>query len=401
MKVVTIPVGQGDSTLIECPGPNGDMTLIDMGSDHFALSRKTYIKEVLDHTDNGARLKYIFLTHPDKDHISHGLDLNEGDNVDHEGLITKIKAAKADSSIEVYLGKKDGWTTEGSQSAKDLINMFKGRSVQQRLHYYQAPKDVSICGPNSHVKLRIIASDLGNTANSRSMILKLINGQTNMLFLGDLEDGQSPKKEVIQKLIDDNTNELEADVIMIPHHGSNNNGNGKQNLYEAVKARSAIISSHIMKGHDHPKLETIESFCHGETINVCDIPCGYQYKGHRYHTQSDLITLPNGMNAAICPSGDVTTWAPFKTVNPDLSGSEEYGSRNTPHQTWTCYGKKILQTTKLVEDEDRGVKVQAYIIGTYLGPEAKQVRHTQFRLNPASDEKHFEPPTGKNMFDMI
>ena len=217
---------------------------------------------------------------------------------------------------------------------------------------------------------------------------------------------KTAKIEVIKKLIEDNPSELKANVIMIPHHGSNNHGNGKPNLHQAVEAKFAIISSHIMKGHDHPKLETIESFCHGETINICDIPCGYQYIGKKYYTQSDLTIMPNKMKAAMCPAGDVTTWAPFKTVNPDLLGTEEYGSRSTPYQTWTCKGKTILQTTKLVEDIELGVKVQAYIIGTYLGPGNKQVRQTQFRLKHATvasdgnkfDEKHFD---GRKMFEKI
>jgi len=44
--------------------------------------------------------------------------------------------------------------------------------------------------------------------------------------------------------------------------------------------------------------------------------------------------------------------------------------------------------------------VHAYIIGTYLGPEAGQVDHIQAKLNPAA-EGTFKPPDGTNMFTMV
>ena len=397
VKVVTIPVGQGDSTLIQCPGTDGDMTLIDMGADHFALSKDTYIKQVLAHT--GVHLKHIFLTHPDLDHISHGL----GD----DGLIKKIG-----SSVKVYIGRKVGWD-EGAKSSKELINNIKAQAGKITLMYYTKPEDIKICGDHSNIKLRIITSDLGHAPNSRSMVLKLTNGQTSMLFLGDLEDSpaiKDPKTEaipVIQNLVNLHNNRrsnvnLKADVIMIPHHGSKNNGNGEKNLYEVVGATYAIISSHIKNKHDHPKRKTIESFCHdsGEGIESCDIPCGYNFKGSDYNGQSFPQTMPNGMNAAMCPNADVTTWAPFKTVNPDVFGTTEHGSRNTPFQTWICKGKHVYQTTKFVEDEINGVKVHAYIIGTYLGSGAQQVDHIQAKLIPTADDR-FKPPDGTNMFTMI
>ena len=44
VKIVTIPVGQGDSTLIECPGLNGDVIMIDMGSTHHALKKDKFLR---------------------------------------------------------------------------------------------------------------------------------------------------------------------------------------------------------------------------------------------------------------------------------------------------------------------------------------------------------------------
>ena len=398
VKVVTIPVGQGDSTLIQCPGTDGDMTLIDMGADHFALSKNTYVEQVLVHTRDGSRLKHIFLTHPDKDHISHGLSAAE--NV---GLLNKIN-----SNVKIHIGDRSGW--QNDESAKEILNII-GRKANLILQQKpQQLQEIDICGTISPaVKLQFITSDKGRTKNSKSMVLKLINGQTSMLFLGDLEDSPAitgkPKIPVVQNLVDlhkKNKVNLKSNVIMIPHHGSGNNGNGEKNLYEAVGASSAVISSHITNSHDHPKRKTIESFCHDsvENIESCDIPCGYNFKGSNYNGQSFLQTMPNGMNAAMCPNADVTTWAPFKTVDPDVFGTREHGPRNTPFQTWICKRKQVYQTTKFVEDKINGVKVHAYIIGTYLGPESGQVDHIQAKLNPAA-KGNFKPPDGTNMFTII
>ena len=407
VKVVTIPVGQGDSTLIECPGPNGDMTLIDMGADEYALSKSTYVEQVLAHTGDGARLKHIFLTHPDKDHISHGLATQEND-----GLLNQIN-----SNVKIYIGKKDGW--ENDKFPKEILDIIERKPNLKLQPKPGKLKMIYICGGANKingVKLQFINSDLGRTKNSRSMVLKLINGKTSMLFLGDLEDSpaisdpQTAKEPVIENLIKKHKVDLKANVIMIPHHGSGNNGNGEKNLYEVVGAKSAIISSHIESTHDHPRRKTIQAFCHELTIESCDIPCGYEYKswdstlwgiGESYTGQTELTGAKKAKKAAFCPSNDVTAWAPFKSVNPDLSGTTNYKSRNTPYQTLTCTGKEIYQTTRFIEDKTTGVQVQAFIIGTYLDAKAgkNQVRHNPQRLE--KDGKNFKPLDGTNMFDMI
>ena len=105
--------------------------------------------------------------------------------------------------------------------------------------------------------------------------------------------------------------------------------------------------------------------------------------------------------SAFCPTYDVTAWASFKSVKPDLSGTTNYKSRNTPYQTLTCGGKRILQSTRFIEDKTNGVKVHAYIIGTYLGTGAKQVDHIRAKLIPTADDKFKPPPGYANMFDMI
>ena len=70
LNIYALPVGQGDCTVIQCPrtgtgNGKGAVTIIDAGTfkDHFdPKAFGNYLK--------GARIKYVILTHPHKDHYS-------------------------------------------------------------------------------------------------------------------------------------------------------------------------------------------------------------------------------------------------------------------------------------------------------------------------------------------
>ena len=81
LNILTLPVGQGDSTIIKCPKSN-IFIIIDMGSSKGAgfvdlkgtqnlLKGEEYSTQVLNFIkDNNGQIKEIFLTHPHRDHLS-------------------------------------------------------------------------------------------------------------------------------------------------------------------------------------------------------------------------------------------------------------------------------------------------------------------------------------------
>ena len=258
--------------------------------------------------------------------------------------------------------------------------------------------DIEICGTMgpgtiSPIKIQIITDgyenpDQSNSKNSNSMVMKLIHNRVSMLFFGDLENDETSgsKLNVFDKLAEEDPAKLKANVVMIPHHGSDNNGNGEWAFYETIGASHGIISSHIEDINEHPKVKTIQSFCQIPNINTCDIPCAYHYYGDKYINQATPVSLEGTRGqhlgyAAICPYGELTAYAPYKLVSVDLESTVElFKSKNTPHQIYGCderkfydrmvYGpsfifRKTHQTTTLVEDKD-GLNMQAYIICTYL-----------------------------------
>ena len=127
-----------------------------------------------------------------------------------------------------------------------------------------------------NIFIDIIAKDLvdkKDAANSRSLVMKLVNKQgkeTSMLFLGDLENEKS-NTFVYDSLMLLGGTVLKSDVIMLPHHGSSTNGNGENvDFYELVDAKYGIISSHIASTHQHPRIKALNSFC-GREVEACTI----------------------------------------------------------------------------------------------------------------------------------
>ena len=63
LNIYALPVGQGDSTVIQCP--KGDITIIDLGSSKSTgFSQKDFINYLY-----GQKVQAIFVTHSDKYHI--------------------------------------------------------------------------------------------------------------------------------------------------------------------------------------------------------------------------------------------------------------------------------------------------------------------------------------------
>merc|ERR1719499_1272024 len=112
-----------------------------------------------------------------------------------------------------------------------------------------------------------------------------------MLFTGDVED--SGKDKVIAALTQNNA--IEAEVVMIPHHGSNTNGNGNAEFYKKVGARYGIISAGIGgRKHHHPNLQTIRAFCRDELSETCDIKTGILYQdGIQIQSSKKIKTSKN------------------------------------------------------------------------------------------------------------
>ena len=210
---------------------------------------------------------------------------------------------------------------------------------------------------------------------------------------------------------------LKADVIMIPHHGSNGQvKDGQQKItgqtdtasqakksqkldlygqiftfYKNVGAKHAVVSSHIGDTHKHPKRSTMQAFCQTSNLWSCDAACGYKMEGMRYDSQVNL----NKKGSAWCPFG-FSVWAPLVSIAEDhnaytpdsrvAGGTYHFVLENDLYVCpalwrWSDLGRllevgSMRQTTRFIyaegEDTDK-VTIQFRTLLSFFGP--METRH--------------------------
>ena len=226
LRVTALNVGQGDSFLIQAPGPV--TILVDGGPDPDILLLE--LGQRLPPWQQNIDL--VVLTHPDSDHLSGLTGLmeryevgrvmqcgvncvtpgNEADYLAWEALLNRggIKPLEAEVGIRVTLG--------------DNIGL-------QVLH----PPSRPLVGTDAH-------------ANNNSVVLRLEYGETSFLFTGDIEafaEGYLLRQGT----------PLDSTVMTTPHHGSNSSSTPE--FVAAVDPGLVLISSGTDNRYGHPHPETL------------------------------------------------------------------------------------------------------------------------------------------------
>eukprot|EP00092_Neocalanus_flemingeri_P070427 GFUD01086440.1.p1 GENE.GFUD01086440.1~~GFUD01086440.1.p1 ORF type:complete len:393 (-),score=51.63 GFUD01086440.1:46-1113(-) len=277
------------------------------------------------------KLKHIFLTHPDADHINFGLyseTIQQGllrSIVDHYGT-------QPPRGVTVHFGSRDGWED------KRWFRYYVERHFTAVFHEKENPdpvhpvhpdvwqnSQVDICDGNDfHIK--IIAADLGKKPNERSMVMSLrMNNKKKMLFFGDFE-GETP----LEILMGHYEEEIKAhEVMMVPHHGSDTNGNGHPLLYDLVLPVQttkplAVISSGIMSNNHHPKAYVLAAIC--EQV-ITEFP---------FPIQTEDRERP--------PMGRAMCWQRQNVNNEDQSATYAYDIHHVYEDQCT---RNVYQTTKI------------------------------------------------------
>lgn len=209
LKVHFIDVGQGDSIFIELP--NDEAMLIDAGESSEEEKVYNYI------TDLGYNnIDYVVGTHPHTDHIG-GL----------EYIINNI-------SVEnIYMPK----AVSTSKTYESLLNTISNKNLKVKV----AKANVSIISSNN-LSVNIIApnSESYSNLNNYSAVIKIDYYNNSFLFMGDAE--VLSEEEI--------TNDVQADVIKVGHHGSDSSSSIE--FLNKVKPKYAIISVGANNQYDHP-----------------------------------------------------------------------------------------------------------------------------------------------------
>ncbi len=225
LEITVFDVGQGDAALISTP--NNKHFLIDTGRWQPDYNSAKYV--ILPHLKaNGIeKLDAIFHSHPHADHIGGTPELikqipidaiyNSGADYDSQLFATYRKAAAGNQIPVVPL------------SAGDQLSI----DPALRIFVYGPPGNTS-----------------DGNVNNRSLILEVIYGNTEFLFMGDAERGQE------RRLIAKYPNLTDTDFLKVAHHGSKTSSIPA--FLDTVTANLGVVSLGKQNRFQHPHPEAVQ-----------------------------------------------------------------------------------------------------------------------------------------------
>lgn len=221
LQVSYLDVGQGSATVIRLP--DGTITLIDGGgpSSEFITVGESIIAPFLWHGQTG-RIDQIILTHAHADHFN-GLSF----------LIRRFRprtlwlSQKTDQNPEFQAllaeARQAGCQVKIAAQGEILVSAGKERQTA-----IQCIANLAAPAPEE----KVWNHPAGNT-NNTGLVLRLTHGRHAFLFPGDIE------RESEKKLVEE-TALLDADVLLMPHHGLRSSGSAE--FLAAVSPDHIVIS---------------------------------------------------------------------------------------------------------------------------------------------------------------
>jgi competence protein ComEC len=219
LQVTFIDVGQGDATLIELP--SGEAILVDGGDDG---AGEEAILPLL--TERGIdALTLVVATHPHADHVG-GLD----------EVLERVPVE------EIWVN--------GEASTSRAYASFLAAAIGSGALIFEVPaghvRDIG------RTRLEVLWSDAGYPgANNDSIVIAVELGDTRVLLTGDIE------REAAAELVALYGDDLESDLVKIPHHGSANTTN---RFIARTAPKLAIVCAGADNPYGHPAPATIAAY---------------------------------------------------------------------------------------------------------------------------------------------
>ena len=204
LMVHFISVGQGDAIAINFP--SGKTMLIDSGSRNASVEYVNYLKSNVLNNSRSNKIDHLVLTHADADHIGGTLKLLQTFN------IGTVYLPYVESDTETYVEIKE-----------TVINNSNFEILKGEL-------DVE----DSDVKITTFQLTEIEETNDSCPVIKLEYLNKSFLFTGDIS------KDAEQELLKNNTENFNADVLKVAHHGSSSSSS--EEFLQVVSPDYAIIS---------------------------------------------------------------------------------------------------------------------------------------------------------------
>lgn len=228
IRVHYIDVGQGDSTFIELS--DGKSMLIDAGNPGDDEIIEEYIDDLgYDYID------YVIATHPHSDHIGGMAEILDNFDIGKMYMPSQVHTSK---------------------TFENLVDTIKDEEI--KLHRAEQGKVILQDGM---LKAEILSPENKqyDNLNNSSVVVKLIYGESEFLFMGDAE------KEIESKILKSGY-DVEADVLKVGHHGSSTSSSEK--FIHNVSPQIAVISCGENNEYGHPHHEVM-SLLEEMDITIC------------------------------------------------------------------------------------------------------------------------------------
>jgi competence protein ComEC len=222
LRVDFLDVGQGDAALVTMP--DGTTLLVDGGGNTTEASRRigeTVVSEYL-WWRGLSEVDYVLATHADADHI--------------DGLNDVLRNFSVRSALVARSPADDPEFSKFSQTLA---------ATRTHLETIQAGDTIRF----GEVEINVLWPRVGGdtSTNNDSVVLQIKFGEHSILLTGDIEKAAEGSLIASQQ-------ELKADVVKVPHHGSKTSST--ESFVLATKPAFAIISvgQHSMFGHPHKEV---------------------------------------------------------------------------------------------------------------------------------------------------
>jgi competence protein ComEC len=207
-ELIFTDIGSGQAAALLLP--DGQVHVYDAGAR--AASRASILTEVLQARRVG-RLDAVVISHPDADHCNFLPELARRFAIEHVLMAPAADLSQSGRRVRSELRKLD----------------LDVRSVQEGASLRADPLHAEVLHPDARFLQRPTVPD-----NDQSLVIRAQIDGCTVLFTGDIEE------MAIAQLLEEKPGMLQADVLVMPHHG--HYARGLEELVDAVQPRLAVVS---------------------------------------------------------------------------------------------------------------------------------------------------------------
>ncbi len=222
-----IDVGQGACVVVITP--DGRTLVADAGRSQERV-RRVVIPYLREH--GVERIDYLVATNPDQDHIG--------------GMPAILEEMEVGAWVDPVVSTTNQTYAESLQLVDELgieaIRARRGGTLDM--------------GPGVTAEILwpvdpLMLDGSQESHNDNSIVIRLTHGEVSFLITGDIEE---PAEEALVEADEDER--LRADVLVVPHHGSNTSSTA--GFLDAVSPTVAIIPVGLDNQYGHPRDEAVQ-----------------------------------------------------------------------------------------------------------------------------------------------